>query len=103
MIHKNEQLSKTSKLLYLKSYLVSSAAKICQNIDICETNYQVAYDLVYIKYCEIIECVENQFKILQNIKHESKSIEPSKSQFIKPIKSLVATQVSVCTLCAENH
>lgn len=39
--------------LYLKSYLVGSAAKICQNINICETNYQVAYDLIFNKFYKV--------------------------------------------------
>lgn len=50
LIHNNERIKPIHKFHYLVSYLQNEAARIISNLEICETNYETAWQLLCDRY-----------------------------------------------------
>lgn len=67
IIHNNRNLSNIQKLHYLRSSLHGQAAEIIKALEVCDTNYQVAWKLLCERYDNKKILVNNHVKALFNL------------------------------------
>lgn len=96
LIHNNSALSEIERFHYLKASLIEDAAKLIENVEITQQNYNIAWQSIVNRYENTKQIIKNYARALLNLPFTIKSNIPEFLDTIqKKVRALVACKQPV--------